>query len=62
MPHNRNARIIRVGDVVSRDDPFEHYSYGVVIGFDSDDDIILIWSSGVIEEEYLSAMSLASES
>lgn len=36
--------------------------WGIIIGYDNDDDPILIWNSGYIHADYISAIGIVSES
>jgi len=43
---------MKVGDLISRKQRMKTLNKGVIIGFDKDGDPVILWSSGVIEEEF----------
>jgi|LWDU01.1.fsa_nt_gi UDP-N-acetylmuramyl tripeptide synthase len=44
---------MKVGDLVKRIDPMiPTHRNGVIVGFDSDGDPIILWNNGMIEEEF----------
>ena len=50
---------MKIGDLVKRTDPIlNSHVYGIVVGFDQDEDPIILWNDGNIEEEYASEVSV----
>lgn len=43
---------MKVGDVIQRKQELKNLKRGIIIDFDKDSDPIILWSSGIIEEEY----------
>jgi len=43
---------VKVGDVIQRKQELKNLKRGIIIDFDKDSDPIILWSSGIIEEEY----------
>ncbi len=49
------------GDLIIRTGYLDDgHIWGVIVDFDRDDDPIILWNSGVIEEEYMHLVRLAS--
>jgi hypothetical protein len=44
--------LVKVGDVIQRKQELKNLKRGIIIDFDKDSDPIILWSSGIIEEEY----------
>jgi len=51
---------MKVGDLINRKVRMKTLTKGVIIDFDNDGDPIILWSSGVIEEEFASQIEVIS--
>ena len=53
---------MKVGDLVKRIDPIYPTNLsGVIVGFDSDGDPVILWNNGAVEEEYANKVVVISE-
>jgi len=53
---------MKIGDLIKRTDPIlNSHVYGLVVGFDKDEDPIILWNDGNIEEEYASEVTVVIE-
>lgn len=52
---------MNTGDLVLRHIPFDDHNFGIIIQFDDDNDPIILWDGGNIEEEYAAKVSVLSK-
>ncbi len=53
---------MKVGDLIKRIQPIRStHVHGVIVGFDKDNDPIIMWNNGNIEEEYTSQVKVVSK-
>ena len=49
---------MKVGDIIQRKQELKNLKRGIIIDFDKDNDPIVLWSSGIVEEDYLGSVEV----